>query len=246
MRFEPVLQVGQPLLRKNASSYHLPASTPPLLPIHPIGIDNGVYRHEEHWYDNEEDSVGLNENSQYGNSAGELEQFRAALMRLHPNGIAAQRPWRPDPDEPVPFRVLEHDPDIVKEQPAANRERQVRTDLDSAVPQNDLQVYQEHKEAEYHDEAIVIRPKRCYVRSERIDTRYREEEEHEPREQQREEEQAPEFRHIAVNLAARVPVRGYLLGHLRIDRDTEREREQHQHQDNKNAFSHALLIIAAV
>ena len=167
-------------------------------------------------------------------------------MCLLPYGIAAQCPWRPNPDEPVPLRVLEHDPDIVIEQPAADRERQVRADLDAAVPQNDLQVHEEHKEAEDHDKAVVLGLKGCYVRSERIDTRYRQKEEREPREHEREHEQAPELRHIAVNLAARVPVRGYLLGHLRIDRDTEREREQHEHQDNKNAFSHALLISVAV
>jgi len=167
-------------------------------------------------------------------------------MCLRPYGIAAQRPWRPDPDEPVPLRVLEHDTDIIKEQAAADRERQVRTDFDAAVPQYDLQVHQEQEEAKDHDKAVVIGPKRCYVRFERIDTRDREEEESEPREQQREQEQAPELRHIAVNLAARVPVRGYQLRHLWIDRDTEREREQHQQPDDQYAFSHALHISAAV
>ena len=164
-------------------------------------------------------------------------------MCLRPHGIAAQRPWRPDPDEPVPLSVFEHDADIVKEQAAADRERQVRTDFDAAVPQNDLQVYQEHKEAKDHDKTVVIGPKRVYVRSERIDTRYREEEESEPREQQREQEQAPEFRHVAVNFAARVPVRGYQLRHLRIDRDAEREGEQHEQPYYQYAFSHALIHI---
>ena len=86
-------------------------------------------------------------------------------MRLLPHGIAAQRPRCPDPDEPVPFRVREQDADIVEHDATADGQRHVRTDLGAAIPEDDLQVHEQHEQAEHNYETVVIRPKCRDVRS---------------------------------------------------------------------------------
>jgi len=161
---------------------------------------------------------------------------------LLPDGFTAQCPWCADTYKPVLLSMVKEKSEVDKQYSDENGEREVRADLVPEAPEYDLDLNGKQEEGKQENESIIIIPEFLVVLFVRIDAGKDRQQCDKTGHDEGDEKQPPELRHVAVNLAGSVPVRGDVIRSSRVDGEGQGECDDEYSDDSDPDEFHISLL----